>query len=527
MRFIATEKLKMGMLVGRDIIESDAGILYPRGQALTFEIIKKLLDRGYPGIYVMDEPEGDILPTRIFKETLSAVAKSDVNKILMLAERITDIVMEKKDILDIVDMRSYDDYVPHHSLFVAIYAVKMGMLLSYGRDELKELCIAGLTHDLGKYKISNDLVNKRGPLDNAEFNIMKRHAELSYELIENNERISEKVKKAVLLHHENENGTGYPYGYSESEIPEYAKIIHVADVFDALTSKKPYRKEYSNANAIDYLDGGRNILFDSLMVDAFERIVVPYPIGTMIMLSNGDMAEILGQTADYKRPLILNLRTKEEINLLTSPDYRDEVIMDEIPEDKKKEHETRVKEEEVKEYNDTQSYLASLGLDGLDLSGADNKPEEEPASEEFDIMSYLYGDKEEEAVPKEKKKIMIVDDVLVSLIQTKGMLMQNYEVSTFNSGKAAVSNVNYIKPDLILMDYAMPEMDGVTAANKIRESGYKDVPIIFLTGKCDKETVVACKRAGAADYIVKPVNAVYLKARIEVALFENGGKIYE
>ena len=236
------------------------------------------------------------------------------------------------------------------------------------------------------------------------------------------------------------------------------------------------------------------------------------------------MAEILAQTSDFKRPVILNLRTKEEINLLTSTEYADEVIMDEIAEDKKKEHEAREKAEKAKEISDTQSYFASLGITDTDSDDVEKVPEAD--KQEFDIMSYLYGEKEEEEEPKEKKKVMIVDDVLVSLIQTKGMLMQSYEVSTFNSGKAAVSNVNYIKPDLILMDYAMPEMDGVTAANKIREAGY-DVPIIFLTGKCDKETVVACKKAGAADYIVKPVNAVYLKARIEVALFEKGGKVFE
>ena len=524
MRFIEIEKLKMGMLVGRDIIESEAGVIYSRGQALSFAMIKQLYDKGYSGIYVMDEPQNELLSPKLFKETLAAVANSNINKIIMLSDRITDIMLESRDeILDMVDMRPYNDYTPHHSLFVAIYAVKIGILLSYDRDKLKELCIAGLVHDLGKYKIAAELVNKRGPLDNAEFAIMKKHVQYSYELIENNPQISEDIKKAVLMHHENENGTGYPNGYAEAEISEYAKILHVADVFDALTTKKPYRKEYSNANAIDYLDGGRNILFDSNIVDIFEEVVVPYPIGTRIMLSNGDMAEILAQTVDYKRPVIFNLRTKEEVNLLTSKEYADEVIMDEIAEDKKAEHEKREKEESDREFTNTQSYFESLGLDGNNLT--DSEPISQTRTEEFDIMAYLNGEKADEE-PKEKKKVMIVDDVLVSLIQTKGMLMQNYEVSTFNSGKAAVSNINYIKPDLILMDYAMPEMDGVTAANKIREAGVK-VPIIFLTGKSDKDTVVACKRAGAADYIVKPVNAVYLKARIEVALFEHSGKQFE
>ncbi|MBQ9341961.1 MAG: response regulator [Lachnospiraceae bacterium] len=510
MRFIETEKLKMGMLVGRDIIESGSGVIFSRGQALSFAMIKQLFDKGYPGIYVMDEPKDELLPGKLIKETYNAVANCDINKIIMLSDRITDILLESRDeVLDIVDMRSYDDYIPHHSLFVAIYAVKMGIVLSYDKNRLKDLCMAGLLHDLGKYKISPNLVNKKGALDNSEFAIMKKHTHLGFEVISNNTAISDEVKMAVLLHHENENGTGYPYGHSENEITEYAKILHVADVFDALTTKKPYRKEYSNANAIDYLEGGRNILFDSRCVDAFEEIIVPYPTGTSIMLSNGDMAEVLRQTADYKRPIIFNKSTKEEINLLTSEEYADEVIMDEIPEDKKKENHEKEK-------------VATI----IETNPDDVVPVPEADRQEFDIMAYLYGEKEETDEPKEKKKIMIVDDVLVSLIQTKGMLMSNYEVSTFNSGKAAVSNVNYIKPDLILMDYAMPEMDGATAVDKIREAGC-NAPVIFLTGKCDKETVYACKKSGAADYIVKPVNAVYLKARIEVALFEKGGKVFE
>ena len=116
-----------------------------------------------------------------------------------------------------------------------------------------------------------------------------------------------------------------------------------------------------------------------------------------------------------------------------------------------------------------------------------------------------------------KQKILIVDDVFVSIAHTKRALGSDYQVITCLGGSKAVMTVKESTPDLILMDYEMPDMDGVTAVREIQKLGYQ-IPIVFLTGKCDKETVRVCSQCGAVDYILKPANPVYLRTRIEMIL---------
>ena len=116
-------------------------------------------------------------------------------------------------------------------------------------------------------------------------------------------------------------------------------------------------------------------------------------------------------------------------------------------------------------------------------------------------------------------------DRKVGIAYTKLALGTNYDIVTCLSGSKAAMMVKVEKPDLILMDYEMPDMDGVTAVNEIHKLGFH-MPIIFLTGKSDKETVYACGKCGAVDYILKPANPVYLRTRVAMALHQIDGNAF-
>jgi len=120
---------------------------------------------------------------------------------------------------------------------------------------------------------------------------------------------------------------------------------------------------------------------------------------------------------------------------------------------------------------------------------------------------------------------MIVDDVFVSIAYTKLALGKNYDIVSCLGGSNAVAMALAEKPDLILMDYEMPDLNGVTAVNEIHKLGLH-MPVIFLTGKCDKETVRACGHCGAVDYILKPANPVYLQTRVNMALLNIDGNTF-
>ena len=118
---------------------------------------------------------------------------------------------------------------------------------------------------------------------------MKSHATVSYELLKERWDVSAQVKSAVLFHHENVDGSGYPQGLEGHEQTLFTKILHVADVYDALVSKRPYKNPYSPYEASEYLMGGCGIMFDQTVVDILLRYVPLYPKGTAVILSDGQI----------------------------------------------------------------------------------------------------------------------------------------------------------------------------------------------------------------------------------------------
>jgi HD-GYP domain-containing protein (c-di-GMP phosphodiesterase class II) len=134
-------------------------------------------------------------------------------------------------------------FVYDHSLTVAWLAVKIGSAVGVGKDGLVELMQAGLLHDVGKYSIPGDILNKVERLSDQECELIRRHPLVGYHMIK--DTVSTEVAEAVLYHHEKLNGAGYPFGVTDADIPRYAKIISIADTFEALISSRPYRHKFS------------------------------------------------------------------------------------------------------------------------------------------------------------------------------------------------------------------------------------------------------------------------------------------
>jgi HD-GYP domain-containing protein (c-di-GMP phosphodiesterase class II) len=127
-----------------------------------------------------------------------------------------------------------------------------------------EIIKAGVLHDIGKIKIPLKLLNKKEKLSKEEFEIIKLHPLLGYDIVKNVDSISENVKLAVLMHHEKENGSGYPNGLKGQDIPLYAKICAIADIYDALTTNRAYKKKITPTHAFKIL---RSMAGDHLNVE--------------------------------------------------------------------------------------------------------------------------------------------------------------------------------------------------------------------------------------------------------------------
>lgn len=477
MRFVPSKALQSGMVLGRDILSTKNAHMLRKGVTLTDDYVKYINENGYAGAYILDSLSEDIeidetVSLEIFEKAIDSVNNNNIGEMINAATAITKEISESDNIVvDLLDLRSYDDYTYHHSVNVAVYASIIGKKLGLGVEDIEMLCQAAITHDLGKSKISLDILNKPGRLTDEEFELIKCHPKYSYDILSEKNEVPAKVKQAVYMHHENENGSGYPFGREGDEIPLFAKIIHATDVYDALTSRRPYKQPYSPVAAFEYLEGGEGILFDKRVVEAIISTIPAYPPGITVTLSNGQTAVVAAHTEDALRPKVKLIETGEAVNLFTDRRYENvKIVSSEIME---------------------QDY-----------------------SEEIEALNEA-----RMAVKELKKTIMIVDDMKLSLEQTKQAIKGNYEFATFKSGLEAINNIKKNgAPDLLILDIEMPIMNGIQVAETLRKMGFNDLPIMFLTANNSRETVLAGQKVNAIDYILKPAKPMYISKRVEMAL---------
>ncbi len=483
MRFVEIEDLTPGMKLGRKIINRKTASVLEKDMALTRVHIEHLKNSGYLGAYIADEFSQDVEIQEIAKEEtilngIEAVAQADVGKIIDVAQELTMGISSMKSIkVDLLDLRNFDDYTYQHSVNVAIYAAAVASRMGFSQSEIQEVTVTGLCHDLGKTKIPTAVLNKQGRLTDEEYNEIKRHPRYSYEMLYDNAQISGLVRQAVLCHHENENGSGYPEGRFGDDIPLYAKIIHAVDVYDALTSKRPYQDPYAPVEALEYMAGGMDILFDRKVIEVMQKVIPAYPPGMDVILSTGERALVLAHTANALRPKVKIYQSGRVVDLTSDLEYMS----------------------------------AFITKSGFMLSRE---------KESVAVLNENRGEKKDSSRPKE---ILVVDDSVVALMQTRAALSQEgYHVTVLESGLACI---NYIKakgvPDLLIADIEMPMINGISMVEKLRRQGHLGLKVLFLTVVANKETVLRCRKVGAKDYILKPFSPIYLRERVRVALDQN------
>jgi len=168
-----------------------------------------------------------------------------------VVDELVDIVLDEEFAIKLLMKIATHDYYTHtHSINVAIYALSLGSFLGFNEIELEELGEAALLHDLGKSKISPDIINKRGRLTIQEFELMKKHPNYGVSLGLRLGIKNKKILEGIKYHHEKVDGSGYPSGLYNEEIPLYAKIIGLCDIFDALTSQRSYKKAMTSYEAL-------------------------------------------------------------------------------------------------------------------------------------------------------------------------------------------------------------------------------------------------------------------------------------
>jgi putative nucleotidyltransferase with HDIG domain len=323
-----------GMLLTEDICTDAGACLIPKGTFITEDLEKKVKRFRLKPIEVeiyddslsVEEVKGfdkDIKKRRMSDELTGSYveAKQEVKDILDAINsgkhldsrnvdnalvNIKENVHDSFDVLKCIDsIRTVDEYTYAHCVNVSLLAMTLARWLGMNNTEVEEIAKAGLLHDIGKAKIDADLLNKNGKLTPEEFEEMKTHTTNGYRMVENMHDISRGVKMGVLMHHERTDGSGYPMGAKGDQIHKYAKVLAIADVYDAMTSDKVYKNRRPAFEVLRYMQGEMANLLDRAMLNTFvERIICHY-IGDYVILNTGEIGELVHVNPRYPlKPIV-------------------------------------------------------------------------------------------------------------------------------------------------------------------------------------------------------------------------------
>lgn len=321
MKYLRIFNLEPGMVTASHLYNDDGQLMLAANCSLTGSLIRRLDSLGFHGIYVLgsadDTDYRPLLDDRFRQDAIGTLKSLDVDQILYVANAITNQVLFSSDRLyDMQTVCSYDSLTYMHCVNVAVLSVMMGVAMGLDNKSLMELGQGALLHDIGKTKVDPKIIKGTHRLSDEEFVQVRMHPEFGYELLARNASVPESVRLAVLYHHEKEDGTGYPRRIKSDEIPLYAKIIHVADVYDALVSARSYKKRMNPADALENLMAGIYTDFDPACVDALRNSVALYPVGTKVRLSNGVEAYVRENHKGYPARPVLTSPTGIVIDLM-------------------------------------------------------------------------------------------------------------------------------------------------------------------------------------------------------------------
>lgn len=192
-------------------------------------------------------------------------------------------------LISISRLRSADEYTYMHSVSVSAMMINLARHIGLGEDMMRDIGMAGLLHDIGKLEVPIDVLNKPGRLTDEEFSIMRTHSERGYETLRRAGSVPEMALDVCLHHHERIDGSGYPNRLSGDEMTLFSKMGSVCDVYDAMTSQRPYKGAWTPADAIAAMFSWKGH-FDADILTSFIRSLGIYPVGSLVRLRSEQLA---------------------------------------------------------------------------------------------------------------------------------------------------------------------------------------------------------------------------------------------
>lgn len=321
--------LKPGMVIAQEIRSENSKILLSQGSIITDEIISKLKEKYFENqITIFTEVDHDdtLERERIEKvkeveqqfskfsfnigsifESMEMTRKTNMDEVRSFAKTIQDQLNSPSAVIrNIVLYGSGKDSIYRHSVNVAALCYIMGGWLGFDENEINLLTYAAILHDFGKTKIDPNILNKPGTLTSKEFEIIKSHPVLSYNYVKEIPYLNSAVSYGVVMHHERLDGSGYPLGLKDEKIHKFARIIAIADTFDAINSNRLHKSKQSPFIALEVIKKESLGKLDYEYCKVFIEHVTNYYMGESVLLNNGNVCKIIQiDVNNLARPMLL------------------------------------------------------------------------------------------------------------------------------------------------------------------------------------------------------------------------------
>ncbi|MFZ6772205.1 HD-GYP domain-containing protein [Undibacterium sp. SXout7W] len=220
----------------------------------------------------------------------------DVGNAQEMVEEIADSVMRNPGaLIGLARLKTKDDYTYMHSVAVCALMVALSKQLGLNDEQTREAGLAGLLHDIGKMMVSDEILNKPGKLTDDEFVSVKAHPAAGYKMLLESKDVSKVALDVCLHHHEKMDGSGYPNRLKGEQISLYARMGAVCDVYDAITSNRPYKQGWCPAESLRKMAEWSNGHFDEKVFQAFVKSIGIYPVGTLVRLESGKLGVVVEQ----------------------------------------------------------------------------------------------------------------------------------------------------------------------------------------------------------------------------------------
>lgn len=321
MRRILLDNITSGMKLAKPLYSADGMILLNAGIELKERFIGRLKELDVTYVYIEDELTQDIdVPDVISEKTriesISAakhimedikIGKGvDAEQAKKTANTLVDELCSNHGALvNFIDMRTQNDYLFGHSVNVCVLSIMAGLNLGFDELRLRDLGVGALLHDVGKTQLPVELLNKTGRLTTEEIQEIKKHPALGFDILRKNADISLVSAHCAYQHHERFDGSGYPRALKMEEIHQFAHIVAIADVYDALTSDASYRRAMPVYEAIAIISKAAGSYFDTELVNKFTENIAIYPIGSVVRLNNNQFGVVVDISRDSKnKPVV-------------------------------------------------------------------------------------------------------------------------------------------------------------------------------------------------------------------------------